>query len=217
MIKIALVDDHVLLRNGLSNIISQFKKYTVLFEADHGKDFIKKIDKNNLPDIVLLDITMPVMNGFETAEWIKLNYPTIKMLVISILNDERSIIKMLKNGVKGYITKDCTPAELMYAMDEMYNKGIYVNLLLYSNLVHTIKNGVAEPCDEYQKLINLPEREKDFLKWACTEKSLKEIAKEMCLSPRTIDGYRDNLFQKLQVTSRIGLVLFALRNDLVKL
>jgi DNA-binding NarL/FixJ family response regulator len=217
MKKIVLVDDHVLLRNGLCNIISSFPGYSVLFEADNGKDFIRQLHANNLPDMVLLDVSMPEMNGYETANWLLKNYPAIPILVLSMFNEEKCIIKMLQLGVKGYILKDIKPLELLHALDMVYEKGMYFNELLYNNLVHTIKNGVCEPEDPYQKLINLPEREKEFLKWACTEKTLKEIAAEMCLSPRTIDGYRDNLFEKLNVTSRVGLVLFALRTEVVKL
>jgi two-component system invasion response regulator UvrY len=217
MKKIILVDDHVLLRNGLCNIISSFPGYSVLFEADNGKDFIRQLDANNLPDMVLLDVSMPEMNGYETANWLLNNYPEINILVLSMYNDERCIIKMLQNGAKGYILKDIKPRELLHALDTVYENKMYFNDLLYGNLVHTIRNGVCEPEDPYQKLISLPEREKEFLKWVCTEKTLKEIAAAMCLSPRTIDGYRDNLFEKLNVTSRVGLVLFALRAELVKL
>ncbi|MEI6264882.1 MAG: response regulator transcription factor [Sphingobacteriia bacterium] len=217
MKKIVLVDDHVLLRNGLSGIIGSFPDYTILFEADNGKDFIRQLDADNLPDLVLLDVSMPEMNGYETANWLLNNYPNINILVLSMFNDERSIIKMLQYGAKGYILKDIKPIELKQALDTVYESRMYFNELLYGNLVHNIKNGVCEPEDHYQKLISLPEREKEFLKWVCTEKTLKEIAAEMCLSPRTIDGYRDNLFEKLNVTSRVGLVLFALRTEVVKL
>ena len=217
MKKIVLVDDHVLLRNGLTGLISNFPGYTILFEADNGKDFIRQLDPNNLPDLVLLDVSMPEMNGYETANWILNNYPEINILVLSMLSDERCIIKMLQYGAKGYILKDIKPKELLHALNTVFEKGMYFNDVLYSNLVHTIKNGVCEPEDPYQKLICLPEREKEFLKWVCTEKSLKEIAAEMHLSPRTIDGYRDHLFEKLKVTSRVGLVLFALRTEVVKL
>lgn len=217
MKKIVLVDDHVLLRNGLSVIISGFDDYTVLFEANHGKHFIEQLDPENLPDIVLLDVTMPVMNGFETAEWIITNHPSIKVMVLSMLGDERTIIKMLKLGALGYLTKDTDPKELNRALNELYYKGIYFNQLLCTNLIYSVRNGMEEPNDEYQILINLPEREKEFLKLLATDLTLKEIAAKMSLSPRTIDGYRDNLFEKVKVTNRVGLVLFALRNNLIQL
>ncbi len=217
MKKIVLVDDHVLLRNGLSVIIGGFDDFTILFEANHGQHFIEKLDPENLPDIVLLDVTMPVMNGFETAEWIFTHHPSIKVMVLSMLGDERTIIKMLKMGALGYMTKDTDPKELNRALNELYYKGIYFNQLLCNNLVHSVRNGMEEPNDEYQILINLPEREKEFLKLLATDLTLKEIAAKMSLSPRTIDGYRDNLFEKVKVTNRVGLVLFALRNDLIHL
>lgn len=217
MKKIVLVDDHVLLRNGLSVIIGGFDDFTILFEANHGQHFIEKLDPENLPDIVLLDVTMPVMNGFETAEWIFTHHPSIKVMVLSMLGDERTIIKMLKMGALGYMTKDTDPKELNRALNELYYKGIYFNQLLCNNLVHSVRNGMEEPNDEYQILINLPEREKEFLKLLATDLTLKEIVAKMSLSPRTIDGYRDNLFEKVKVTNRVGLVLFALRNNLIQL
>jgi len=217
MKKIVLVDDHILLRNGLAGIIAGFDNFTVMFEANNGHHFIEQLDPNNLPDIVLLDVTMPVMNGFETAEWIFCNHPNIKVMVLSMLNDERTIIKMLKFGAMGYMTKDTDPRELNRALNELYNKGIYFNQLLSYNLVRSVRNGVEEPNDEYQIFLNLPEREKEFLKLLATDLTLKEIAAKMNLSPRTIDGYRDNLFEKVKVNNRVGLVLFALRNNFIQL
>lgn len=217
MKKIALVDDHVLLRNGLSVIIGGFEDFLVLFEANNGSHFIEQLDPQNLPDIVLLDVTMPIMNGFETAEWIFNNHPCIKIMVLSMFNDERTVIRMLKFGALGYLTKDTDPTELCRALNELYNKGIFFNQLLCYNLVNSVKNGLEEPKDEYQVFMNLPEREKEFLKLLATDLTLKEIAASMNLSPRTIDGYRDNLFEKVKVNNRVGLVLFALRNNLIQL
>lgn len=215
MTSVALVDDHTLLRNGLASVINSFTGYKVLFEADNGKHFTELLNPQNLPQVVLLDVTMPHMNGYETAAWITANYPQIKILALSMINDERSVIKMLRNGAKGYILKDAELTELKKALDSIVTKGIYINELLYNNIVYSISNLPGEIDTEHQKAIDLSEREKEFLRWLCTDKSYKEIASVMYLSPRTIDGYRDALFDKLKVASRVGLVIFAIRNEIV--
>lgn len=217
MTKVVLVDDHALLRGGLASVINSFNGYTVLFEANNGKHFIQLLNPENLPHVVLLDVTMPEMNGYETAHWITTNYPQIKILAVSMQNDERSIIKMLRNGAKGYLLKDVELPELKNALDAIVNKGIYINDILYNNIVHAIDGSNTE--DEYtqQALRDLTQREKEFLRLLCTDKSYKEIAAIMFLSPRTVDGYRDTLFEKLKVASRVGLVIFAIRNEIVKL
>ncbi len=217
MRKIALVDDHILVRAGLSEIIHHLNDYSILFEADNGMQFIDLLDPLNLPHLVLLDIMMPTMNGFETAKWINNHYPQIKIMVLSMLSDERTILKMLQYGARGYITKDCILSELGIGMDAVFSKGIYFNRVLYENLIYSIKNGFEEPADEYSKVINLAEREKEFLRHLCTDLSLKQIASLMHISPRTVDGYRDQLFKKTNVVNRMGLVLFAMKNNLDKL
>ncbi len=215
MIKIALVDDHLLFRRGLAVIINSFQEYKIIFEANNGKELTKMLSPLNLPSIILLDITMPEMNGYETARWIYTHYPSVKVLALSMLNDEKSIIKMLKNGAKGYILKDSEPMELKRALDSLVDKGIYLNDIMCSNIVHSMNHQLDEDEDNLRKKIEITERETEFLKRICSDLSYKQIADEMYLSPRTIDGYRDTLFQKLQVSTRIGLVLYAIRNDIV--
>ena len=161
MKKIALVDDHLLLRNGLAVVINSYEGYRVVFEAGNGIEFIQKLKENELPDIVLLDISMPYMNGYETAEWIKKNYPSIKVLVLSMLEDERSVIRMLQYGARGYITKGSDPKELKTALDTLSKKGMYFNQLVYQNLVGNIRNQLAEPLDDSIILMGLKEKEKD--------------------------------------------------------
>lgn len=217
MVSVALVDDHILLRNGLASVVNSFTGYSVLFEADNGRKFTELLDPGNLPHIVLLDITMPEMNGYETAAWLKTNYPQIKVLALTMIHDERSIIKMLRNGAKGYLLKDSDLTELKKALDAIVSKGIYINDLMYNNIVQSMNNHHIDEDIEKQKALDLTDREKEFLRWLCTDKSYKEIASIMYLSPRTIDGYRDILFDKLKVASRVGLVIFAIRNQIVQI
>lgn len=212
MIKIALVDDHVILRKSLSVLIGMLQDFNVMMEAGNGKEFIDQLNKDNIPDIVLMDITMPVMDGVETTKWIKQNHPNIKVVALSMIKNDLIIIRMLKNGARGYILKDCEPEELRYALREVYEKGYFYNELVTPRM----KVKEVDKEEPVQKsMIN--EGELSFLRWACTEKTYKEIADEMGVSARTVDGYRDALFQKLNVTTRVGLAIYAIRHELVTL
>lgn len=213
--KIALVDDHSLLRGSLASLINSFEGYKVLFEADNGKEFIQLLQKNTSPDIVLLDITMPEMNGFETAAWIKQHMPSIKVLVLSMMDDDTAIISMLKEGARGYILKDSKPFIFRQALDNIRDKGFFMNELVSNKMLNYV---VGEDKKNYASVITqLTEKETKFLKLACSEMTYKEIAAELGLSPRTVEGYRDELFKKLGVMSRVGLVMFAIKNGLYKL
>jgi two-component system invasion response regulator UvrY len=211
---VALVDDHVLLRNGLANLIRSFGEYAVVFEAHNGEDLIRQLDSHCQPDLVLLDINMPEMDGYETALWLKTHYPDVKILALSMYDTDNSIIRMLKNGVKGYVLKDIEPAELKMALDSVIQKGFYYSEIVTGKLIHTI-NTLDDPEQTMHQFLALNERELEFLKLVCSEYTYKEIAEFMYLSPRTIDGYRDTLFDKLQVRTRVGLVMYAIRNGIV--
>ena len=164
--------------------------------------------------MVLLDINMPEMDGYETAQWLKENHEDIKVLALSMYDNENSIIRMLKCGAKGYILKDSEPAELKAAIDSLVNKGYYYSDLVSGKLIHAI-NKIEDEGSTVNTLVNLNDRETDFLKYACTEMTYKEIADKMFVSPRTIDGYRDGLFEKLHLKTRVGLVMYAIKNGIV--
>ncbi len=215
MPSIVLVDDHSLLRNGLASLVESLGN-TVLFEADDGKEFIEKLDGQNLPQIVLMDINMPEMDGFETTQWLKQNHPQIHVLALSMYDNETSIIRMLKCGAKGYILKDSEPAELKAAIDDIISKGFYYSDLVSGKLMHAI-NKMDDETDNLKNLVPLNDRETTFLKYTCTELTYKEIADKMFVSPRTIDGYRDALFEKLKLKTRVGLVMYAIKNGIVNI
>jgi DNA-binding NarL/FixJ family response regulator len=213
-IQVAIADDHSLLRNALANLINTFEGYSVIMEADNGKDLCEKISKNILPDIVLLDINMPEMDGFETTQWLHKKYPQIKVLTLSMLSDEKSIIKIFRLGAKGYLLKNASPQELKEALDAIMNKNVYLSEYVSGKLISGLHNDVVN-VEEKELVLN--EKEKEFLKWTCSELSYKEIAEKMYVSPRTVDDYRQSLFAKLKVHSRVGLVMYAIKNKIIEL
>lgn len=211
MIKIALIDDHALLRSGLASVITGFGDYEVIFEADNGKHFIQQLATHACPDVVLLDITMPEMDGFETAAWIKENRPDVKILVLSMLDNDASIIRMLRNGARGYILKDSKPEVLRSSLHSIVHKGFCTNELVSGKMVHFINKG-----GDSKEVHTLNDKEIAFLKLCCSEKSYKEMADELGIAPRTVESLRSSLFDKLGTTSRVGLVLYAIRNGLFR-
>lgn len=214
-VKIALADDHTLFRKGMISLIQMVNNsHEILFEADNGIDVQHKIDPLSLPDIMLIDVNMPVMDGYATVEWLKLHHPSVKVLVVSMIQDEESIMRMIKLGVKGYLSKDVEPEELKNAIAAITSKGFYYTDYITGKLVHSLQQ--EEACAQKDALIPLNAKEKEFIKMACSEFTYAEIAQRMNLSPKTIDGYRLSVFEKLGVKSRVGLAIYALRNGMVR-
>lgn len=213
---IALVDDHVLLRQGLASFIRSFPQYEIILEADNGADFIAKA-KANPPDIVLLDVNMPRMNGYETATWIREHLPQTRVLVLSMVEHDAAIIRMLRLGARGYLLKDSNPNILLHALDAVRDHGFFINELVSNRMIHYLNEAGHNSGNGNTNTlaIDLTAKELRFLQLACTEKTYKEIADEMYVSPRTIDSYRDGLFERLQIKSRVGLVLYAIKNGIV--
>jgi len=209
-IKIGLLDDHQLFLKSLSLMLLSFKKYTVVIEALNGKELQEKIQQlNDLPDIILIDVNMPVMGGVETAIWLHEQYPHIKLVALSMNDSDKTIIDMIKAGCCAYLLKDTHPNELEKALEEIAAKGYYnadVSNINFRRLLQAEKEALA-----------LSEREKEFLKLSCSDMTYKEIAQLMHVSERTVDGYRESLFLKLKVQSRVGMALEAIRKELVKL
>lgn len=211
--KIALVDDHTMFRKGLAVLIGLFPGYKVLMDVANGKEFIDQLDPKELPDIVLLDIHMPVMDGYATAAWLHMHHPGIRVLALSTMDSDTTIIKMIQQGARGYILKDADPKELQMAFEEILAKGYYYNEMLTRKVIQSIHHGASDT----SLFPKISDREMEFLKHACTEKNYQQIADEMFVSERTVDGYRESLFKKFNVSNRVGLVLYAIKNQLVQL
>lgn len=210
-IKLALADDHTLFRKGIEELIGDFENMEVLFSVCNGKELLNKLSSStSLPDVCLLDINMPELNGFETAKQIKEIWPGIHILAVSVYDSEFNIIGMLRAGAGGYILKDAQPDILRKAIEVLYNKGFYHSELVTGKVMRQI---ISKPKEVTPS--ELTQNEIQFLKLSCSEMTYKEIADKMGISHRTIDGYRDHLFQKLSIKSRTGLVMYALKTGIV--
>lgn len=205
---VIIVDDHTLFAQSLLGLINSFKDFEVLQIFKNGQELVNYLkDKGKLPDIILLDIRMPVMDGIETMAWLRDHFPEQKTLALTMEHDEETIIKMVRLGCGGYLLKDIEPEEFLQALRSVSDTGYYFNSETTEALSHS---------GDYKEVEPLSKREAEFINLACSERTYKEVAEEMNLSPKTIDGYREALFQKLRVKSRVGLVLFALKHDLVR-
>jgi len=211
-ISIGIVDDHKLFLKSLSFMLESFEKYEILVEALNGKDLQKKMEYMKIaPDIMLLDVNMPLMNGVQTTVWLQEKYPAIKVVALSMKEDDRTIISMIQAGCCAYMLKDAEPEELDRALTEIQVRGYYnadACNLNYRRLLITKAN---------EEALQISEKEKEFIKYACSDLTYKQIAALMKVSERSVDSYREHLFQKLNVQSRVGLCLEAIRRDLASL
>jgi DNA-binding NarL/FixJ family response regulator len=214
-IKIAIVDDHALFRKSLAILINMFAQYEVIIDAANGQDFIALL-KIQVPDIVLMDINMPVMDGYTTTTWLRTYHPAVKVLALSTMDAETAIIKMIKSGAKGYVLKDAEPQELKQAFDDLMTRGYYYNELVTRKVMNSI-NQLTESQSNLGLFVKLSERDTEFLKLTCTELTYKEIADKLCVSVRTVEGYRDTLCEKLNLKTRVGLAMYALKNHIAEL
>ena len=212
VIKVAMVDDHVLLRKALSSLINNSGKCKVIYEASNGKELITQLENNNFPNVVILDVNMPEMNGHETASYLQQHFPEIKVLMLTMYDSDLTLIRLLKAGVKGFMKKDIHPNELLAAIESVHEFDYYYSAQTSSKLAGLFRNN-----QDHQQLnkVMLTDMEIDFLKYACSELTYKEIAGNLKMNPRAIDGMRDNLFTKLDVKSRVGLAMYAIKHGVV--
>jgi len=205
---IVIVDDHNLFAQSLQGLVNSYQDYEVIKVLKNGQELLDYFNANNKrPDILLLDIRMPIMDGMATMAWLKDNFPEQKTLALTMEHDENIIINMVRMGCRGYLLKDIEPEEFLYALESVATSGYYFSEEIVEVMDHPSSKNYGD----------LSNREMEFLNHACSEKTYKEVAEVMNLSPKTIDGYRESLFSKLQVKSRVGMVLFAVKNEIVKI
>lgn len=215
LISVAMADDHVLLRNALAALIDTFGDCQVIYLCSNGNELKLKLKEGKVPDVLLLDLNMPEMDGFETAEWMQRNYPSVHVLMLTMYDSELTLIRLLKSGVKGFLKKDIHPSELKFAIHSVIESGYYYSNHITGKLVNLFRNGSDGQIGLQRALLS--EQELVFLKLVCSDLTYKEIAQKMGLNPRSIDTLRDQLFIKLDVKSRVGLAMVALRHGLATL
>lgn len=203
---IIIVDDHKLFAQSLQILVNSFEGFEVIHLCKNGEELVNYFkDENLAPDLILLDMRMPVMDGMATMKWLKENHPEQKVLTLTVDQEDETIIKMLRYGCRGYLLKDIDPEEFEYALNAIDRTGYYSN--------KTISEAVSKE-ERKLKYEELTQRELEFLNHACSELTYKAIADEMNLSPKTVENYRESLFSKLRVKSRVGLVIFAIREGI---
>jgi two-component system, NarL family, invasion response regulator UvrY len=215
VVKIALVDDHVLLRNALARLIGSFDNCQVILEVANGSELITQLRTNNLPDVILLDLNMPAMDGFETAAWLRDNHPAIHILMLTMYDSDQALIRLLQFGVKGFLKKDIHPSELNFAIRSVILTGFYYSQQVSGKMANLFRNGNGNTMALERAM--LTSHEIAFLKLASTDLTYKEIAMQMNLNPRGVDSLRDHLFEKLEIKSRVGLAMYAIRHGIVAL
>ncbi len=213
-IKVALADDHVLLRSALASLINNSEDSAVIIQASNGHELIEQLQRGVLPDVVLLDLNMPQMDGIECAKWLQQNYPDIHVLMLTMYDSELALIRLLKAGVKGFLKKDIHPDELRFAIQSVVHSGFYYSHSATGKLVNLFRKQSEGHGISLEKSM-LSDTDIRFLQLACTEMTYKEIAQKMSLNPRAVDNLRDSLFQKLTIRSRVGLAMYAIRHGLV--
>lgn len=212
-ISVAIVDDHSMLRQGLKTLLSENNKVFILFDARDGLDLQKKIRQYGTPEVVLMDINMPVIDGFEATRWIKSEYPQVHVLALSMDNGEENIIRMIRCGAGGYLLKSSTIDEVLKGITTISHTGIYFNEHISNSLLKTVRK---DAIDIESEAMQLTIREKELLFYSCSELTYKQIALKMNISVNTLKNYRDGIGAKLDIKSRVGMVLYAIKSGIVK-
>jgi DNA-binding NarL/FixJ family response regulator len=212
-IKLGIVDDHKIFRNGLKATLEECEDFDLILEASNGKELMGLLTTQT-PDVLLMDIKMPEMDGIQTASFVHQHYKDIKILALSMFNEDKYIVDMMKAGASGYLLKNAEPEEIIEAVSTVHNKGFYFNEHLSITLIkQLVGNDHSESIAPNKADLN--EREIEVLKLVCQEYSNQEIADKIFLSVRTVEGYRARLFEKTGSKNLVGLVIYAIKRGII--
>ncbi len=212
-IKLAIADDHKIFRNGLKATLEDCADFDLVIEASNGKQLLGMLTDVK-PDVILMDIKMPEMDGIQTTTAIKQKYKDVKVLALSMFNEDKYIVDMMKAGASGYLLKNAEPEEIIEAISTVFYKDYYFNEHLSITLIKQLA-GNNNSNNPSQSLADFNEREIEVLRLVCQECSNQEIADKICLSVRTVEGYRARLFEKTRSKNLVGLVIFAIKTGII--
>lgn len=213
MIKVAIADDHKIFRKGVVLSLRPFTNIKFVLEAENGEDLLKNLTEAD-PDVILMDLRMPGKDGIETTKIISKQFPQIKILILSMYEDERFVYHMMENGANGYLLKNAEPQEIRRAIMDVHEKGYYLNNFVNRILLkrsHARQKVIPSLNNE----ITLNDKEKEVLRYICMEFTAQEIAKKMEISARTVEAIKDRLMERFGSRNTAGLVFFAVKNNLV--
>jgi len=213
-INLAIADDHKIFRNGLKATLEDCPDFKLLIEASNGKELIGQL-ATRMPDVVLMDIKMPEMDGMQTTAYMHQHFKQVKVLALSMHNEDKYIVDMMKAGASGYLLKNAEPEEIIEAIQTVYDKGFYFNEHLSVTLIKQLAGPGSYADGAGQQQIDLNDREIEVLRLVCQEHSNQEIADKIFLSVRTVEGYRARLFEKTGSKNLVGLVIFAIKRGII--
>jgi DNA-binding NarL/FixJ family response regulator len=212
-IKVAIADDHKIFRKGVILSLRHYTNLKFVLEADNGEDLLANIEQAK-PDVVLMDLRMPVKDGIETTKYISLNYPDISVIVLTMHEDERFVNHLMENGANGYLLKSTDPAEIKKAITDVVTKGYYLNNFVNRILLNKA-HSKAKSAPSLNSEQDITDREKDVLRYICMEFTSQEIGEKMSISPRTVESIKDRLMERFGVKNTAGLVFYVVKNNLV--
>jgi DNA-binding NarL/FixJ family response regulator len=216
MINIILADDEVLFRKGIAFLLGREKNINVIYEASDGSELLSFLNSNSQlrPDIILMDLKMPLLNGVEATKIIHASYPEIKIIALTSYNTNSFIANMIQVGASSYLVKNTTPAEMLHTINEVSDKGFYYN----ENVLKVIHEGILPSNNKTKSNFDqdyLTTREKEILQLICQQLSTIEISESLFISPRTVEGHRNNLLLKTESKNIAGLVVYAIQNKII--
>ncbi|MCG8700554.1 MAG: response regulator transcription factor [Bacteroidales bacterium] len=214
MIKIGIVEDHTLFREGIKSLLANWDDFDIIAEFSNGREFIESLHSLNL-DVVLMDVEMPVMNGIEASKEAIIKKPDLKILALSMYSDQSYYYEMIKSGISGFVLKNASAHELEKAIRDVYNGlGFFSPKLLKEAL---IQSSSAEKRDKVIGKLKLSERELEVLDLICQGLTSNEISDKLFLSPRTVDSHKARIMHKTKTRNTASLVIFSIKNELIQI